>query len=133
MLHFTRSLLTSYPQKQFWSSIALSLHTLSLSHTTLTNKSHIKYRVHKIEHNYNQIWQRIKAKKNIFVNCNFTISPFGHSMTKLLKQILDLNMSLEQWQNSLTPNLEAMKHLHVYTCNLKHSHTNKTFIKLMTS
>ena len=26
-----------------------------------------------------------------------------------------------------------MKHLHVYTCNLKHSHTNKIFIKLMTS
>ena len=39
----------------------------------------------------------------------------------------------EQWQNSLTPNLEVVKHLHVYTCNLKHSHINKTFIKLMTS
>ena len=39
----------------------------------------------------------------------------------------------EQWQNSLTPNLETVKHLHVYTCNLKHLHTNKTFIKLMTS
>ena len=26
-----------------------------------------------------------------------------------------------------------MKHLHVYTYNLKQSHTNKTFIKLMTS
>ena len=26
-----------------------------------------------------------------------------------------------------------MKHLHVYTYNLKHSHTSKTFIKLMTS
>ena len=31
----------------------LSLQTLSLSHTTLTNKSHNKYKVHKIEHNYN--------------------------------------------------------------------------------
>ena len=28
----------------------------SLSHTTLTMKSHIKYRVHKIEHNYSKIW-----------------------------------------------------------------------------
>ena len=27
----------------------------SLSHTTVTKKSHIKYRVHKIEQNYNQI------------------------------------------------------------------------------
>ena len=48
---------------------ALSLHTLSLSlslshtHTTLTNKSHMKLRVQKIEHNYNQIWHRIKANK----------------------------------------------------------------------
>ena len=42
---------------------ALSLHTLSFSHTTLTNKSHMKYRVQKIEHNYNQIWHGIKANK----------------------------------------------------------------------
>ena len=42
---------------------ALSFHTLSLSHTTLTNKSHMKYRVQKIEQNYNQIWHRIKANK----------------------------------------------------------------------
>ena len=33
----------------------------SLSHTTLTNKSHIKYTVHKIKQNYNQIWHGIKA------------------------------------------------------------------------
>ena len=39
----------------------------------------------------------------------------------------------EQWQNSLTPNLETVKHLHVCTCNLKHSYTNKTFIKLIAS
>ena len=41
----------------------LSLHTLSLSHITLKNKSHMKYRVQKIEHNYNQIWHGIKANK----------------------------------------------------------------------
>ena len=33
----------------------------SLSHTTLTIKSHIKYRVQKIENNYNQIGHGIKA------------------------------------------------------------------------
>ena len=43
---------------------ALSLHTLSLPQTTLTNKSHMKYRVQKIEHNYNQIWHGIKANKD---------------------------------------------------------------------
>ena len=42
---------------------SLSLHTLSLYHTTLTIKSHNKYRVQKIEYNYNQIWHKIKANK----------------------------------------------------------------------
>ena len=36
-----------------------SSHTLS--HITLTIKSHIKYRVQNIENNYNQIWHGIKA------------------------------------------------------------------------
>ena len=31
----------------------------------------MKYRVHKIEQNYNQIWHGIKANKNIVVNYNF--------------------------------------------------------------
>ena len=30
------------------------------------------WNVHKIKHNYNQIWHRIKANKNIVVNYNFT-------------------------------------------------------------
>ena len=47
-------------------------HTLSLSRTTLTNKSDMKYKVHKIEHNYNKIWHVIKANLNIVVNYNFT-------------------------------------------------------------
>ena len=33
----------------------------------------MKYMVQKIEHNYNQIWHKIKANKNIVVNYNFTI------------------------------------------------------------
>ena len=40
----------------------LSLHTFSLSHN-LTIKSHNKYRIQKIEYNYNQIWHGIKANK----------------------------------------------------------------------
>ena len=54
----------------------------------------MKYRVHKIEHNYNQIWHGKKANKNTVVNYNFTFSPFGYSVTKPLKQTLDLNVSL---------------------------------------
>ena len=41
----------------------LSLHTHSLLHTTLTSKSHNKYRVQNIEYNFNQIWHGIKANK----------------------------------------------------------------------
>ena len=85
MHHFAGYLLVSYPRKHFSLQFALSLHTLSLSHTTLTNKTHMKYRVQTIEHNYNQIWHGIKANKNIVVNYNFTISHFGYSVTKPLK------------------------------------------------
>ena len=63
------------PAKTTLVLIALSPHTLSLSlsHTILTNKSHMKYRIHKIEQNYNQIWHGIKANKDIVVNYNFTV------------------------------------------------------------
>ena len=36
----------------------------SLSHTTLTIKFHIKYKVQKIEHNYNQIGTELKPTQN---------------------------------------------------------------------
>ena len=71
MHHFAGCLLASYPWKHSSCQFFLSLHThthtlslsLSLSHITLTNKSHMKYRIQKIEHNYNQIWYRTKANK----------------------------------------------------------------------
>ena len=63
MHHFIECLLASYLQKHFSLQFALRLHTLSLSYTALTNKTHMKYRVQKIEHNYNQIWHEIKANK----------------------------------------------------------------------
>ena len=63
MHHFAGCLLASYPRKHFSLQCLESSHTLSLSHTTLTNKAHTKYRVKKIEHNYNQIWHKIKANK----------------------------------------------------------------------
>ena len=60
---FREMLSRELPVKTLQSSICLSLHILSLSHTTLKIKSHIKYRVQKIEHNYLQIWHGIKANK----------------------------------------------------------------------
>ena len=54
----------------------------------------MKYKEHKIEKNYNQLWHGIKANKNIVVNYNFTISLFGYSVIKPLKHTLDLNTSL---------------------------------------
>ena len=36
----------------------------------------------------------LKPTKYVVVNYNFTISPFGYSVTKPLKHTLDLNMSL---------------------------------------
>ena len=71
MLHFAGRLLASYPQKLLYSSHCLEFsHTLS--HTTLTKKSSIKYKVHKIEQNYNQIWHANKSQHKIVVNHNFT-------------------------------------------------------------
>ena len=57
-----RMLSCEIPAKTLQSSIA-SVFTLSLYHTTLTVKSHNKYKVQKIEQNYNQIWYEIKANK----------------------------------------------------------------------
>ena len=62
-LHFVGSLLTSYLGKLLWSSLFLEF-SHSLSHIIYTKKSHITYRVHKIEQNYNQIWHGIKANTN---------------------------------------------------------------------
>ena len=70
-----RGMLTrELPMKTLQSSMPwVFTHSLSLSHTTLTNKSHMKYRVQKIEQNYNQIWQGIKANKNIVLNYNYNL------------------------------------------------------------
>ena len=59
---FRRMLSYELPAKTLQSSICLSLHILSLTHN-LTIKSHNKYKIQKIEHNYNQIWHEIKANK----------------------------------------------------------------------
>ena len=59
-LHFARSLLVSYSRKLLWSSMLSWVFTLSLPHNPYNEISH-KYRVHKIEQNYNQILHGIKV------------------------------------------------------------------------
>ena len=121
------------PTKTLLSSIAwVFIHSLSITQPLQLNPTiNTGYkRLNKISIKFGT---ELKPTKHIVVNYNFTISPFGYSVTKPLKQTLDLNLSLGTWHNSLTPNLEAAKHLYVYNCNPKHLHTNKTFIKLITS
>ena len=87
MHHFARCLLMSYPRKHFSLQFALSLHTLSLSHTTLTNKSHMKYRVHSIEHNYNQIWHGIKANKTH--SCKLQLYKKGYQASDIISPMFE--------------------------------------------
>ena len=87
MHHFARCLLTGYPRKHFSLQFALSLHTLSLSHTTLTNKSHMKYRVHSIEHNYNQIWHGIKANKTH--SCKLQLYKKGYQASDIISPMFE--------------------------------------------
>ena len=53
-----------------------SVFNSSLYHTTLTIKSHNKYRVQKIEYNYNQIWHGIKANKQHICKSQLYSLPF---------------------------------------------------------
>ena len=95
MLHFAGCLLASYPRKHFSLQCLESLHSLSFSHTQplqinpIWNTRH--KRLNKITIKFGT---ELKPTKQIVVNYNFTISPFGYFITKLLKQTLDLNMSL---------------------------------------
>ena len=62
MHHFAGCVVARYPRKPFSLQFLESSHSLSLIHNPY-NKSHNKYRVYKIEINYNQIWHGIKANK----------------------------------------------------------------------
>ena len=74
---------------------SLILHTFSLSITLplqLNPTINTGYkRLNKVTIKFGT---ELKPTKHIVVNYNFTISPFGYSVTKPLKQTLDLNMSL---------------------------------------
>ena len=72
------------PMKTLLSSIVWDF-TLSLYHTTLTIKSHNKYTYKRLNKITIKFGTELKPTKHIVVNYNFTISPFGYSMTKPLK------------------------------------------------
>ena len=101
MHHFAGCLVASYPQKLFCLqlfessySLYLSL-SLSLTHTQplqLNPTLNIGYkRLNRITIKF---VTELEPTKHIVVNYKFTISPFGYSMTKPLKQTLDLNVNL---------------------------------------
>ena len=74
---------------------SLSLHTLSLSITqTLQLNPTINTGYRRLNKVTIKFGTELKPTKHIVVNYNFTISPFGYSVIKPLKQTLDLNMSL---------------------------------------
>ena len=103
------------PVKTLQSSICLSLHTHTHTHSLSLSLSHAHTLTHSLSHTHTTPLQlnptinigykrlnkitikfgtELKPTKHIVVNYNFIISPFGYSMTKHLKQTLDLNVSL---------------------------------------
>ena len=93
MSHFARCLVAKYPRKLFSLQLLESSHSLSITQPLQSNPIiNIRYkRLNKITIKFGT---KLKPTKHIVVNHNFTISPFDYFVTKPLKQILDLNVSL---------------------------------------
>ena len=82
------------PAKTLQSLICLES-SLSLSHTqSLQLNPTLNTRYKRLNIITIKFGTKLKPTKHIVVNYNFTFSPFGYSMTKPLKQTLDLNVSL---------------------------------------
>ena len=95
MHHFAGCLVAIYSRKLFslqfsWAfTFSLSLtQPLQLNLTLNTGQKRLNIITIKFG-------MKLKPTKHIVVNYQFTISPFDYSMTKPLKQTLDLNVSLE--------------------------------------
>ena len=90
--HFAGCLVTHTHTHTHTHSLSLSL-SFSLSQPLQLNPTiNIWYKIlNKITIKF---VTELKPTKQIVVNYNFTISPFGYSMIKLLKQTLKLNVSL---------------------------------------
>ena len=95
MLPFARCLVMSYSRNLFSLQLLESSYSLSLSNTQpLKWNSTINTRYKRLNKITIKFGTELKSTKHIVVNYNFTISPFGYSVTKPLKQTLDLNVSL---------------------------------------
>ena len=93
MSHFAGCLVARYLPKLFSLQLLESSHSLSITQPLQSNPTiNTGYkRLNRITIKFGTI---LKPTKHIVVHHNFTISPFGYSVTKPLKQTLDLNMSL---------------------------------------
>ena len=93
MLPFARCLVTSYPRNLFSLQLLESWHSLSTTQPLQWNPTiNIGYK--RLNNITIKFGTEYKLTKHNVVNNNFTTSPFGYSVTKPLKQTLDLNVSL---------------------------------------
>ena len=82
-----------YLRKLFNLQLLESSHSLSITQLLQSNPTiNIGYK--RLNRITTKFGMELKPTKHIIVNNNFTISPFGYSVTKPLKQTLDLNVSL---------------------------------------
>ena len=94
MHHFTGCLVASYLWKLFNLQFSwVFTPSLSFTHPLQLNPT-INTRYKRLNKNTIKFGTELKPIKQIVVNYNFTISPFGNSVTKPVKQTLDLNVSL---------------------------------------
>ena len=96
MLPFAGCLVSCYPWNLFSLQLLESSHSLFLSNTQpLQWNSTINTGYKRLNNITIKFGTEYKPTKHNVVNNNFTISPFGYSVKKPLKQTLDLNVSLE--------------------------------------
>ena len=93
MHYFARCLDASYQRKLFCLQLLESSHSLSITQPLQLNPI-INTGYKRLNKNTIKFGTELKPTKHIVINYNFTISPFGYSVTKPLKQTLELNVSL---------------------------------------
>ena len=90
---FAGCLVASYRRKLFYLQLLESSHSFSIIQPLQLNPT-INTGYKKLNKITIKFDMELKPTKHIVVNYNFSISPVGYSMTKPLKQTLDLNVSL---------------------------------------
>ena len=93
MSHFAGCFVTRYSRKLFSLQLLESSRSLSITQPLQSNPT-INTGYKRLNRITIKFGTELKPTKHIVVNHNFTISPFGYSMTNPLKQTLDLNVSL---------------------------------------